>query len=125
VQSIKHCTSSLNSWETTTCARPKGNFILALTPCKASNCHVSIVEKVCSATEMVQKRRRVDMRCSYTSSRDRAEISPLNVQANPFQTLGPYMTDENHQKVLKFNFLDPSKGQKTVSMPKSGLQLPV
>jgi hypothetical protein len=48
-------------------------------------------------------------------SRDRAEISPSNVQTNLLQTSGPYMTDENHTKVLKFHFLDPSKGQKTVN----------
>jgi hypothetical protein len=54
-------------------------------------------------------------------SQDSAEISLPNIQANPLQTSGPYIIDENHKKVLKFHFLDPSKVQKTISTPKSGV----
>jgi hypothetical protein len=60
VQSIKHCISSLKFMGNYDMCETQGNFVLALTRCKASNCHVSIIEKVCSATEIVQKRRRVD-----------------------------------------------------------------
>jgi hypothetical protein len=48
-------------------------------------------------------------RCGVATlrSRDKAEISPPNVQTNPLQTSGPYMTDENHMKVLRFRLSDP------------------
>jgi hypothetical protein len=125
VQSIKHCISILKLMGNYDMCETQGNFVLALTRCKASNCHVSIIEKVCSATEIVSET--AAGRCGGPTlpSRDRAEISSPNVQANPLQTSGPYMTDENHKKVLKFHSPDPSNGQKTISSPKARLQLPV